>query len=104
MPEPALVEGIDVARSRRPRSTDRDLARGPARLCTALGIDGRHNGVDLGSGDLTLHVVDPPPPDQVLTGPRVGLRAAADTPWRFWLTGEPSVSTYRPAAARRRRR
>ena len=31
------------------------------------------------------------------------LRAAADTPWRFWLTGEPSVSTYRPAASRRPR-
>ena len=33
----------------------------------------------------------------------VGLRAAADRPWRFWATGEQSVSTYRPAAPLRRR-
>ena len=33
-----IVEGQDVARARRPRSRERDLARGPARLCEALGI------------------------------------------------------------------
>ena len=98
-----VVEGIEVARARRPRSTDRDLARGPARLCTALGIDGRHNGSDLGSGDLTLYLVDPPAAGRVQTGPRVGLRLAADNPWRFWLQGEPTVSAYRPATPRRRR-
>ena len=32
-----VVAGVDVARSRRLRSSDRDLARGPARLCQALG-------------------------------------------------------------------
>ena len=28
----------------------------------------------------------------------------ADRPWRFWLPGEPTVSSYRPAAPRPRRR
>ena len=45
-----VVAGVEVARSRRPRSTDRDLARGPARLCQALGIDLADNGADLTSG------------------------------------------------------
>jgi DNA-3-methyladenine glycosylase len=96
-----VVEGLEVARDRRPRSTDRDLARGPARLCQALGIDRSHNGADLSSGEptLTLGV----PPGDVSTGPRVGLRLAADRPWRFWVTGDPTVSVYRPAVARRRR-
>ena len=98
-----VVEGIELARARRPRSSDRDLARGPARLCTALGIDGAHNGTDLSSGDLTLQLTEPAPADQVEQGPRVGLREAADRPWRFWLAGEPTVSTYRPAAPRRPR-
>jgi DNA-3-methyladenine glycosylase len=95
-----VIDGHDVARSRRGRSTDRDLARGPARLCQALGIDLAHNGVDLGTGPVTL--VRGESPELVRTGPRVGLRKAADRPWRFWADGEPTVSTYRPAAARLR--
>ena len=78
-------------------------ARGPARLCRALGITLEDNGTDLRSGPVTLQLGEPVPSRAVSTGPRVGLRAAPDTPWRFWLTGEPSVSAYRPAAARRTR-
>jgi DNA-3-methyladenine glycosylase len=99
-----VVDGVGLARSRRPRSSDRDLARGPARLCTALAVDGRHNGVDLSTGDLVLTLGEPVPGDAVATGPRVGLREAADHPWRFWLRDDPTVSTYRPAAPLRRRR
>jgi DNA-3-methyladenine glycosylase len=99
-----VVEGVELARSRRPGSTDRDLARGPARLCNALAIDGRHNGADLSTGELTLALGDGPVADEVRHGPRVGLREAADRPWRFWLAGEVTVSTYRPAAPRRSRK
>jgi DNA-3-methyladenine glycosylase len=98
-----VVDGVDLARARRPKSTDRDLARGPARLCSALGIDREHNGTDLSTGPLTLRLVDPPAAEDVRRGPRVGLREAADHPWRFWLEGEPTVSVYRPAAPRRPR-
>jgi DNA-3-methyladenine glycosylase len=97
-----VVEGRALAEHRRRSSSPRDLARGPARLCQALGVDLRHNGADLTAGPLTLTVA-PEPVDRVLTGPRVGLRKAAERPWRFWADGEPSVSVYRPAAVRRRR-
>ncbi len=100
----AVVAGLELARARRPGSSDRDLARGPARLCKALAIDGRHNGVDLSSGDLTLAPGATVPAASVATGPRVGLREAADHPWRFWVRDDPTVSTYRPAAPLRRRR
>jgi DNA-3-methyladenine glycosylase len=93
-----VIEGIELARVRRARGRDRDLARGPARLCQALGIDMRHNGVDLSGGALQLTLpVTPVGQDSVSSGPRTGLRLAAERPWRFWLTGEPTVSTYRPA-------
>jgi DNA-3-methyladenine glycosylase len=98
-----VVEGLEVARARRPRSTVRDLARGPARLCSCLGIDLRHNRTDLSAGDLTLELSTPVDRSAVQCGPRVGLREAADHPWRFWLSGEPTVSTYRAATPRRRR-
>ncbi len=86
-----VVAGLDLARGRRPGSKDRDLARGPARLCRVLGLHLADNGipVDLEAGDS---------PSSISTGPRVGLRHAADRPWRFWITGDPTVSSYRPAS------
>jgi DNA-3-methyladenine glycosylase len=100
----AVVEGVALARERRGRGTDRDLARGPARLCQALGIDRSDNGVLLEDGEVTLSLAEEPARrEQVSTGPRVGLRHAADRPWRFWLTGDPTVSRYVAAAPRRDR-
>jgi DNA-3-methyladenine glycosylase len=100
-----VVEGMDLARERRPRSKDRDLARGPARLTQALAIDGSYGGVDLldPSSLVRLTSGEPVAPTRISTGPRVGVGGAgAATPWRFWLTDEPTVSVYRPAVARRR--
>jgi DNA-3-methyladenine glycosylase len=97
-----VVEGIDTARVRRGNHPDRDLARGPARLCSALGLDLAHNGLDLTSGALTLGPAIGP--ERISTGPRVGLRHAADRPWRFWLTDEPTVSRYVAAKPRPRAR
>jgi DNA-3-methyladenine glycosylase len=96
-----ITEGLDVARTRRTAARgDRELARGPARLCQALGIDSAHNGHDLSVPPLTLTPAGSPA-RAVVTGPRVGLRQASDRPWRFWLPDEPTVSVYRPASPRR---
>ena len=102
-----VVAGIDAARGRRPGAADRDLCRGPARLTRALGLTGEQNGVDLlaaGSAVRLTGAARPADPGAVRTGPRVGVGGdGAQTPWRFWLDGEPSVSPYRPATPRRRR-
>ncbi|KQZ76199.1 DNA-3-methyladenine glycosylase [Nocardioides sp. Root151] len=98
-----VVSGVEVARSRRPRSSDRDLARGPARLCTALGIGLDDDGNDLSTGPITLALSAAAPTSAISTGPRVGLRLAPDWPWRFWLTDDPTVSAYRPAKPRARK-
>jgi DNA-3-methyladenine glycosylase len=99
-----VVSGLDVARERRGHVRDRDLARGPARLATVLGVDGTADGTSLvdGTGPVSLS-----PPSQPVTsvhaGPRVGVSTGTATPWRFWLDGEPTVSVYRrhtPRAAR----
>ncbi len=86
-----ILQGRELAEQR--RGTTKDLARGPARLCQALGIGLAENGLDLRHGALTLG----PPPREVSSGPRVGLRRAQDRPWRYWVTGDPHVSAYRPA-------
>lgn len=90
-----IVDGLETARLRRPGSHDRDLARGPARLCRALAIGLEHGGTDLSTGEITLELGTPPPVWEA--GPRVGLRGAPDRRWRFWCPGEPTVSAYRPA-------
>lgn len=98
-----VVDGHETARRRRGHPPDRDLARGPARLASALGIDGTANGTELTSGDGPVTLTPPTrPTGEVLAGPRVGVSSAAATPWRFWLAGEPTVSAYHPHTPRRR--
>lgn len=93
----SIVDGLEAARSRRAGvRRDQDLARGPARLTMALGIDRSADGTSLldGSGPLLL---SPPlvTPGEIASGPRVGVTGEADRPWRFWLPGDPTVSVYR---------
>lgn len=93
-----VVDGLDTARERRTTSKrDADLARGPARLCVALGITLGDDGADLAAGDLRLEVAPHPEP-VVATGPRTGVSGDGGTdtyPWRFWIPGDPTVSPYK---------
>ncbi|MFV0457263.1 MAG: DNA-3-methyladenine glycosylase [Actinomycetales bacterium] len=105
-----VVAGKDLARRRRTRPggrvpTDRDLARGPGRLTSALGLRIEHNGVDLTRGPVRLRLPAVPSPSSgVDTGPRVGVSGPGGDgrtfPWRFWTQGDPSVSPYRPGRTR----
>jgi DNA-3-methyladenine glycosylase len=95
-----VVEGIERARERRPGAKDRDLCRGPARLAKALGLDADVLGLDLLSPSSAVRLLPGPTEGTVLTGPRVGVAQGADTPWRFWLDGEPTVSAYKAAVRR----
>ncbi|MBM7367464.1 DNA-3-methyladenine glycosylase [Gordonia hydrophobica] len=92
-----VVDGIETARTRRGGVADHLLARGPGNLARALGI----TKTDLAADLLTDEGVHLAPgaggvaADRIVAGPRVGVRLAADRPWRFWIDGEPSVSAYR---------
>jgi len=109
-----VVDGLNLARSRRPGVAGRDLARGPALLTRTLALDGDQNGIDTLAADSAVEVRSPArvpgtasPGRVVLTGPRVGVSGpggdAAAYPWRFWLGGEATVSAYRPGAVRLRK-
>ena len=73
---------------------DRDLCRGPARLCQALGLTGEHDGADVVRGDRGVRVMDDgvPPPGTPGVSVRIGLNAGAEHPWRFFVAGDPHVS------------
>jgi DNA-3-methyladenine glycosylase len=100
-----LLTDPGVARERRPTARrDNDLARGPARLAALLGLRREDNGTDVTdpASRVRLRAGDPVAPELVRTGPRVGVAAAAELPWRFWVEGSPAVSPYRAGTRRRR--
>jgi DNA-3-methyladenine glycosylase len=90
-----VVAGLDVARARRGRASDRDLARGPGRLTQALGIGIEHRGANLLDGGPIRLEPRAEISVQVMSGPRVGVSAEADRPWRFWVAGSRFVSDYK---------
>lgn len=99
-----VVHGIEHARRRRVTSrSDDDLARGPARLCVALGISLADGGAALDAGRFRLELPELPSP--FLTGPRTGVSGAGGTdefPWRFWSDGDPTVSPYKRHTPKKR--
>lgn len=97
-----VVAGVDVARERRTTSrSDADLARGPARLCVALGITLDDGGAELGAGRFGFELPATSVPYE--SGQRTGVSGAGGGtayPWRFWISGDPTVSPYKRAAVR----
>ena len=99
-----VVRGVETAFARRPAArAERELARGPARLAGCLGLGAATNGVDLLADNSPVRLERLPSRRAagVLSGPRVGISAAAERPWRFWLPGEPSVSVYKAGGRKR---
>ncbi|MFC4373216.1 DNA-3-methyladenine glycosylase [Nocardia halotolerans] len=93
-----VVDGIELARERRPAArTDAALARGPGNVGSALGISMSDYGTELLDpfSEVRLELRPAVRPAEIAAGPRVGVRLAADEPWRFWLPGSPAVSVYR---------
>jgi DNA-3-methyladenine glycosylase len=102
-----VIAGVELAVARRAagrRIAERDLARGPARLCKALGITRAQDGADVcdPASPLRVRWPDQRVKQDISQGPRIGISVAAEVPWRFWLTGDPTVSVYRPYTPRRR--
>ena len=91
------LSGIDAMRRRRSGRPDRELTSGPARLVEALGLDASWNGRRFDDG---LEWVRAGAAPEVVTGPRVGISAARELPWRFMAADSPHVS--RGGAARAR--
>ncbi|MGX1915518.1 DNA-3-methyladenine glycosylase [Streptomyces phaeochromogenes] len=103
-----ITEGAELARKRRLSARyDRELAKGPARLATSLGIDRALDGTDACATEgspLSLLAGTPVPSDQVRNGPRTGVSGDGGVhPWRYWVDNDPTVSPYRAHTPRRRR-
>ena len=99
--EPRL--GVDLMRARRGGRPDPEskLASGPARLCQALAVTRAFDGHDLTTDEQLWLALpeDGASPPEVAVGARIGVEYAtegwSDRPWRFWIAGNPSVSSSR---------
>ena len=93
------LRGLDLMRERRGRAAlrDRDLCSGPAKLCQALALDRAFDGSDLVTGDRGVVIVDDGvrPPRRPGNSVRIGLRAGAEHPWRWFVEGSEHVSRSR---------
>ncbi|MDX3585259.1 DNA-3-methyladenine glycosylase [Streptomyces europaeiscabiei] len=102
-----IIVGADLARKRRISArNDMELAKGPARLATALDVDRALDGTDVcasGTSPMTVLTGTSVSRDQVLNGPRTGVSGDGGVhPWRFWTADDPTVSPYRAHVPRRR--
>jgi DNA-3-methyladenine glycosylase len=84
------IVGLDAMQARRHTGDERLLCSGPGKLCQALGVTRRHNGMPLAAAPFTLR--EAPSGIEVVAGPRIGISKAVDVPWRFGLAGSRYVS------------
>ena len=100
-----VILGEELARKRREGTSQvtplrqRDLARGPGCVAQAFGVTLSNNGDDLFGGGWGLLLPEIARVEPTSVGPRVGVSGVAggrSFPWRFWITGDPTVSAYRP--------
>lgn len=83
VPGAVLIRGVDGVPS----------ANGPARVCRAMRIDRRDNAVDLTTAEtLWVERGRRRKGERIVQTTRIGIRAARELPWRFYLAGSDGVS------------
>jgi DNA-3-methyladenine glycosylase len=94
------TDGIAIMQRNRGTERLRDLARGPGRLCAALEIDRRLDGIDLcRTGPLWIGT-DDQTPGEIAQSKRIGITRAADSPLRFYVRANRFVSGPRAVTER----
>jgi DNA-3-methyladenine glycosylase len=84
------TEGLATMRRRRGVADDRLLCSGPGRLCQALGITVKHNGLALDAPPFALWARQSEV--EIVAGPRIGITKAAELPWRYGEKGSRFLS------------
>ncbi len=95
------VDGLALMRERRSRArwrqgkpapADHELCRGPGNLTLALGITLAQNTLRLTKPPLTIEDRGDRV-EQVIWGPRIGIRVGTERPWRCMVAGSRAVSS-----------
>jgi DNA-3-methyladenine glycosylase len=84
------THGLAAMRRRRGSPDERSLCSGPGKLCEALGITDKHNGLALDAAPMALYARISKV--EVVTGLRIGITKATELPWRYGLKGSRFLS------------
>jgi DNA-3-methyladenine glycosylase len=84
------VEGLAAMRRRRGVAEARALCSGPGKLCQALAVTHKHNGLALDRAPFELR--EWREKREIVVGPRIGITKAVDEPWRYGLKGSMFLS------------
>jgi DNA-3-methyladenine glycosylase len=84
------VQGLAAMQRRRGFKEPRALCSGPGKVCEALGVSIRHNGLALDRPPFELRA--PAVAPEIVIGPRIGITKAVEQPWRFGLKGSAYLS------------
>ena len=89
--EPVLGEEL-MRKRRKTARTAHDLTGGPGKLCRAMGIEMRHNGLSLQGPEIWVADPGTERPEKVRISPRIGISQGQDKFWRYYLEGNSFVS------------
>lgn len=91
--EPFDTAGAVLIRALEPLEEIQNTA-GPGKLCRALNIDKSHNEINLcdESSEIFILKGEKILEENVVQTTRIGIKLAADYPWRFYVKGNPHVS------------
>ena len=84
------THGLAAMRRRRGLSDTRLLCSGPGKLCEALGVTAKHNGLAL--DEPPFEILPRAREVEVVAGPRIGITKAVEHPWRYGLKGSRFLS------------
>ncbi len=92
------THGIAAMRRRRGPQDERMLCSGPGKLCEAMAVTDKHNGLALDAAPIAVYARAHKP--DVVSGVRIGITKAAELPWRYGLKGSKFLSKPFPVTAR----
>lgn len=83
---------VDEMKKRRKKQHLKELTSGPGKLCQALNITRKENGIPLWKGKLLIIENRPPPDSEIVRNKRVGITKGTEQLLRFYVSNCPLVS------------
>jgi len=87
-----LLSGFNIMRKRRKKEELKELCSGPGKLCSALGIEKKHNGKMLNNGSLRIEKFNKIANKNIIKSRRIGISNGSELYHRFYIKGNIFIS------------